>query len=387
MAFYYNKEDDILMEKLDNFLNVLYNVNTKLERIADGLENFNMFKEASAVDVVALQLKKTAQESPSQLFKEIAEYSRVGEGYSNKEGLSKAIDDFVNSPDLAGELLYILPELKDIFFDGDKPIEHDSPYHKENIWEHVVGVVRSSNVTGVSNLRDKVIMLLATMFHDIGKPATKKFTERAGTGLTFDGKEGLYQYINHAEVGADMIDGVLQKLGIAGTIADTVKKMVRMHLRFHDAVSNYKKSGGVSKGFEKLLRDFDDPSEAARLMGMLAKADSLGAQHDDEGIQNMAKGMKLQLRHGDYDYGVGEEMWQAHRQSIEDRSKSRGVVAAKPINKELVRKFLVDDLKVDFDMVGKIVGMDVTTKKELIDKLREVSRQDLIEPLVKGGII
>ena len=57
------------------------------------------------------------------------------------------------------------------------------------------------------------------------------------------------------------------------------------------------------------------------------------------------------------------------------------------MKKQKLRKFLADVEGVDFALIDRIVADDVTTRKELVDRLVEVSRKDLIEKVIKSGLI
>ena len=67
---------------------------------------------------------------------------------------------------------------------------------------------------------DKPDLRLAALFHDIGKPRTKRFVE--GSGWTFHG---------HEVVGERMTRGIMKRLKYSKESIDFVAKLVRQHLR------------------------------------------------------------------------------------------------------------------------------------------------------------
>jgi poly(A) polymerase len=69
--------------------------------------------------------------------------------------------------------------------------------------------------------RSNLVVRLAALFHDVGKPKTRAFTDK---GVTFHG---------HDHVGARMTKKRMSALKYSQQMIDDVAKLVELHLRFH----------------------------------------------------------------------------------------------------------------------------------------------------------
>jgi putative nucleotidyltransferase with HDIG domain len=86
-------------------------------------------------------------------------------------------------------------------------------YHHEDVWRHTLTVVR--NVPP-----GDIVLALAALLHDVGKPATR----------STDAK-GAIRFFAHERVGAELAQALLERLRFDGkTIAD-VTQLVRNHMR------------------------------------------------------------------------------------------------------------------------------------------------------------
>jgi poly(A) polymerase len=110
-----------------------------------------------------------------------------------------------------GLLPLIMPEVAALQGAEDR----DGKGHKDNFY-HTLEVL--DNLCRKSN---NIWLRWAALFHDIGKPPTKRFDKK--TGWTFHG---------HEWVGGNMIPGIFRELRLSlGSEMDYVQKLVRMHLR------------------------------------------------------------------------------------------------------------------------------------------------------------
>lgn len=100
-----------------------------------------------------------------------------------------------------------LPEL------GGMRLEQDPIHHHKDVLAHTIAVVH--------NTSPRRLLRLAALLHDIGKPATRAFTEN---GVSFH---------HHEVVGARMAKARMKALRYSGDDIATVRKLVFLHLRFH----------------------------------------------------------------------------------------------------------------------------------------------------------
>jgi len=112
--------------------------------------------------------------------------------------------------DKAKILATILPEIEAM-----KGVEQREGYHHKDAFEHTLKVL--DNVAKVS---DKLDLRIATLFHDVAKPQTKKFIP--GSGWTFHG---------HDEIGARMLKPIFQRLRLPKDMLKYNQKLIRLHLR------------------------------------------------------------------------------------------------------------------------------------------------------------
>lgn len=113
--------------------------------------------------------------------------------------------------DKVGLLKYILPELSAL-----KGVEKVGKYAHKDVFYHTMQVLDA-----VAAQSDDVWLRWAALFHDIGKPRTKKFEE--GIGWTFR---------NHNYVGAKMLPKIFNRMKLPlGEPLKFVEKMVNLHMR------------------------------------------------------------------------------------------------------------------------------------------------------------
>ncbi|MBC7645824.1 MAG: CCA tRNA nucleotidyltransferase [Pseudopedobacter sp.] len=104
----------------------------------------------------------------------------------------------------------ILPEFKATF-----GFEQQNPYHHLTLEEHIFAAVRYAVEHGFNPLSR-----LALLLHDLGKPETQSF-----------GEDGVAHYYKHEEVGAEMAEGILERLKFPLEVQKSVVKLVRQHMR------------------------------------------------------------------------------------------------------------------------------------------------------------
>ncbi|HET9772634.1 MAG TPA: CCA tRNA nucleotidyltransferase [Acidimicrobiia bacterium] len=155
---------------------------------------------------------------------------------------------------LADEFLPELPGLA---------LEQDPIHHHKDVLAHTIAVVAKT--------RPELVVRLAALLHDIGKPKTRSF-----------GPEGVSFHL-HDVVGARMAEERLRALRFPKDIIESVTQLVLLHLRFHTY-----KMGWTDKAIRRYVRDagplLDDLNHLVRCdctTRNQAKARALGRRMDD----------------------------------------------------------------------------------------------------------
>jgi poly(A) polymerase len=120
-----------------------------------------------------------------------------------------------------------LPELNSM------RLEQDPIHSHKDVLAHTIAVVK--------NTRRQLILRLAALFHDVGKPKTRSF---AGGGVSFH---------HHEVVGARMTEERLRALKYPNDIVEAVVKLVYLHLRIHTYAM-----GWTDKAVRRYVRDAGD---------------------------------------------------------------------------------------------------------------------------------
>ena len=168
-------------------------------------------------------------------------------------GPSRALR-FAVETGLADEFLPELPALR---------LAQDPVHRHKDVLAHTLAVVDKTSA-------DKLLRL-AALFHDVGKPKTRRF-----------GPEGV-TFHHHDEVGARMTRDRMEALRYSREETDVVVELVRLHLRFHTyrlgwsdhAVRRYVRDAGPLLGRLNELTRSDCTTRNA------AKARALGRRMDE----------------------------------------------------------------------------------------------------------
>ncbi|BEP13146.1 CCA tRNA nucleotidyltransferase [Acidothermaceae bacterium B102] len=108
----------------------------------------------------------------------------------------------------------VLPELPAL------AMQEDPEHHHKDVYQHTLAVLE--NAMALERTGPDLVLRLAALLHDIGKPKTRRF-EAAG-GVSFH---------HHEVVGAKMARERLGLLKYSRDITDAVCKLVELHLRFY----------------------------------------------------------------------------------------------------------------------------------------------------------
>ena len=112
---------------------------------------------------------------------------------------------------------YILPEVPKLKLETDEHHRHKDVYqHSLTVLDQAIALEERYGLAG------DLVVRLAALLHDIGKPATRT--------LLPDGRVAFH---HHEVVGAAMARDRLRKLRFAGDVVADVAKLVELHLRFH----------------------------------------------------------------------------------------------------------------------------------------------------------
>jgi len=109
-------------------------------------------------------------------------------------------------------------------------LEQDPVQRHKDVFRHTLAVVEGCEAD--------LVLRLAALLHDVGKPETRRITEE---GVSFH---------HHEVVGARMAQERLKALRYSGAVVDDVTKLVEMHLRFHSF-----KEGWTDSALRRYVRD------------------------------------------------------------------------------------------------------------------------------------
>ena len=138
-------------------------------------------------------------------------------------------------------------------------LEQDPIHHHKDVLAHTLAVVDKAS--------PQLVLRLAALFHDVGKPRTRQFTSN---GVTFH---------HHEVVGARMTRKRMEALKYSQELTDDVSTLVDLHLRFHtykmgwsdSAVRRYVRDAGHLLDELNELTRCDCTTRNARKAATLAK--------------------------------------------------------------------------------------------------------------------
>jgi putative nucleotidyltransferase with HDIG domain len=95
--------------------------------------------------------------------------------------------------------------------------------HIYDVWDHLLHALQHA-----ADKNWPLEVRLAALFHDIGKPKTRRYDE------TKAGGKGKYTFYGHEVVGARMAKKILERLKFSKKETELVEKLVRNHMFFSD---------------------------------------------------------------------------------------------------------------------------------------------------------
>jgi tRNA nucleotidyltransferase (CCA-adding enzyme) len=114
-------------------------------------------------------------------------------------------------------LIYIIPELEEGI--GCEQLGE----HIYDVWEHLLHALQHA-----ADKNWPIEIRLAALFHDIGKPKTRRYD------ATKAGGKGKYTFYGHEVVGARMAKKIMERLKFPKRETELVEKLVRNHMFFSD---------------------------------------------------------------------------------------------------------------------------------------------------------
>jgi len=129
-------------------------------------------------------------------------------------------------------------------------MERDPVHHHKDVYAHTLAVVDGCPP-------DDLVLRLAALLHDIGKPATRQFHPG-----------GRVSFHHHEVVGARMARERLEELRYPSDVVNQVRELVLLHLRFH----GYANGEWTDSAVRRYVRDAGSAVQLQRL-NLLTRAD------------------------------------------------------------------------------------------------------------------
>jgi poly(A) polymerase len=158
------------------------------------------------------------------------ELSKLLLGANPREGLEALVD--------SGLAQIVIPELPAL------KLEIDEHHHHKDVYQHTLTVVEQAVDYGEDyGLEDDLVLRLAALMHDIGKPATRKL--EAGGAVTF---------YHHDVVGSKLATKRLRELKFDNDTIKAVSRLIELHLRFF----GYSDQPWSDSAIRRYVRDADE---------------------------------------------------------------------------------------------------------------------------------
>ncbi|MDR2082389.1 MAG: CCA tRNA nucleotidyltransferase [Candidatus Ancillula trichonymphae] len=163
------------------------------------------------------------------------ELTKIITGPNPALGINALVDSGLND--------YVLPELEDL------KMQVDASHHHKDVYEHSLKVLENS-IEYENKFKEvdddtspDLILRLAALLHDIGKPKTRRFTNR-----------GTVTFYGHDVVGSAIAKKRLRKLHYDKKVVETVGKLIELHMRFY----GYLDSGWTDSAVRRFANDAGD---------------------------------------------------------------------------------------------------------------------------------
>jgi len=156
-------------------------------------------------------------------------------------------------------------------------LEADEHHHHKDVYQHTLTVIDQAIALETDAEgpvpRPDLVLRLAALMHDIGKPATRRFEPG-----------GVVSFHHHEIVGAKMTARRLRALRFDKSIIQAVARLVELHLRFH----GYGEASWTDSAVRRYVTDAGDQLERLHRLTRAdcttrnrRKADQLSFAYDD----------------------------------------------------------------------------------------------------------
>jgi poly(A) polymerase len=186
----------------------------------------------------------------------------------------------------------VLPELPAL------RLEVDEHHHHKDVYQHTLTVVDQAidyeKSRGVLESPDLVVRL-AALLHDIGKPATRKLEPG-----------GVVSFYHHDVVGSKLAKKRMRALRFDNDTINAVSQLIELHLRFF----GYTEGAWTDSAVRRYVRDAGDQLERLHILTRAdvttrnrRKADRLGFAYDDleQRIRTLAEQEEMAMVRPDLD--------------------------------------------------------------------------------------
>ncbi|MDR1766968.1 MAG: CCA tRNA nucleotidyltransferase [Propionibacteriaceae bacterium] len=169
----------------------------------------------------------------------------------------------------------VLPELPALRMEID---EHN---HHKDVYEHSLTVLEQAiELERARGHAPDLILRLAALLHDIGKPATRRF--EGG---------GKVSFLHHDVVGAKLVKARMRALKFSGEETKAVAKLVELHMRFH----GYGEQDWTDSAVRRYVRDAGDQLERLHIL-----------TRSDCTTRNAAKAARLRAAYEQLEWRIDE---------------------------------------------------------------------------------
>ena len=177
-------------------------------------------------------------------------------------GISVLVDTGV-----ADQVLPEVPKLR---------LERDEHFRHKDVYQHTLTVLaRATTLEAAYGLENDLVVRLAALLHDIGKPKTRR---------KLPGPGGRVAFHHHEAVGAAMAKERLTALRFPSAVVSDVSELVALHLRFH----GYGEGEWTDSAVRRYVRD---AGPLLTRLHVLTRADCT--------TRNEAKALRLQRAYDD----------------------------------------------------------------------------------------